>query len=349
MGVWKPEQIFIMSRMFIGEKMKKLKIILGVLISLIFIIIAFNGVNFHKVIDKLMEINYFVIIPAVVIQLMSYWVRTMRWSLMLRSIKRIKPARLFPVICISYLANNVLPLRAGEFVRAYLLGQKEEVSKTAAFSTVILERIYDGITLVLFFGVIAFIYPFPSDVKLIGAVFTAIFLGALLFSVFIVLFREKTLGIINFFIKFLPGKINKKVYNILVKLIDGFDIIRDKRNLFLIALYSIAVWLMEACLIFAIASAFGFTSTVYLAFITLVLTNFFIMIPSSPGYIGTFEEACRYSLSFFKIGRDTALSFALIYRAFQYIPITVLGFVFLFKEGLSLSSMTSMREDEKVG
>ncbi len=321
--------------------MKKLKVFIGILISLIFIYIVFRRVDFGRVLHTLLTVNYFIILPAVIIQVLSYWTRSIRWSLMLTSIKKIKASRLFPIICLSYLANNILPLRAGELVRAYLIGEKEGISKTAAFSTVILERIYDGITLVLFFGAIAFIYPFPLKVKIVGALFSLIFFGALIFIILIVVFRDRMLKFTTLFLKILPEKIHKKIYAVLEKLIDGFDIIKDRRNLLLIAFYSVLTWLMEACLIFAIATAFGFSSTVYLSVVTLTLVNFLIMIPSSPGYIGTFEGACTYSLSLFGIVRDTGVSFALIYRVFQYVPITVLGFVYLFKEGVSLTALAS--------
>ncbi len=329
--------------------MNKIKIGIGILISLILIYFVFRDVEPEKVIDELLNINYFLIIPAVVIQVLSYWIRAMRWSLMLTSIKKIKTARLFPIICINYLANNLLPLRAGEFVRAYLIGRKEGISKATALSTVIVERVYDGVTLSLFFGAIALIYPFPTGVKVSGALLSLIFLAALVFILVIALFREKAIKIINFFIKFLPEKIGQKVNGILDKLIDGFDVIKDKKNLLLIAFCSILAWFMEACLIYAIAAAFGFSSTVFLALITLVFVNFFIMIPSSPGYVGPFEGACRYSLGLFNVTKDAAASFALIYRVFQYVPITVIGFICLLKEGISFSSMTSLsKKDESV-
>ena len=329
--------------------MKKLKIIIGIFISLILLYFVFRDVEPQKVLHELLNINYFIIIPAVIIQILSYWVRAMRWTLMLSSIKKISTSRIFPIICINYLANNLLPLRAGEFVRAYMIGQKEGISKATALSTVIVERVYDGVTLALFFGVIAFIYPFPTSVKISGALLSMVFVVALLFILVIALFREKALKVINFFLKFLPEKIRVKVYGILEKLIDGFDVIKDKKNLLMIAFYSVLAWCMEACLIYAIAAAFGFSSTFYLALITLVFVNFFIMIPSSPGNIGTFEGACRYSLGLFNVTKDVTASFALIYRVFQYIPITIIGFICLFKEGMTFSSITSLsKKDEAI-
>jgi uncharacterized protein (TIRG00374 family) len=92
-------------------------------------------VEFKKLGDVLLSINYLVIIPAILLQISSYWVRSLRWSAMLGSIKKIKTKDLFPIICINYMANSVLPLRGGDIVRAYLIGRKYDISKTAALST----------------------------------------------------------------------------------------------------------------------------------------------------------------------------------------------------------------------
>ena len=322
--------------------MKKYRMLIGIIISIAFLVAVFRNVNYKQILETFLHINYAIILPAIVIQMCSYWVRSIRWSLMLSSIKKTKITRLFSIICISYMANSILPLRAGDLARAYLIGEKEGISKTAAFSTVILEKIYDGIALLLFLGVIALVFPFPMWLKTIGIITTLIFAGALLFTIFLVTFRNKTMDFTKFFLKFVPEKVRVKVLEILEKLIDGFDIVKDKKNLLPIALCSIIVWLMEAYLLYAIAVSFGFTSTVYLAIFTLVVINLGIMVPSSPGNVGTFEYFCIKALSLFNVTKDIALGFALVYRVLQYTPITLLGFIFLLKEGVSLSSMTSL-------
>ncbi|MDP4179597.1 MAG: lysylphosphatidylglycerol synthase transmembrane domain-containing protein [Bacillota bacterium] len=322
--------------------MKKIKNLIGILISIALLYWLFRKVEFKKLGDTLLHINYFLIIPAVLLQITSYWMRSLRWSAMLGSIKKIKTSRLFPIICINYMANSVLPLRGGDLVRAYLIGRNDDISKTAALSTVIVEKIYDGITLLLFMGAISLVYPFPPKIKSLGLAATAIFVGALLFTIFIVLFKETALKLVKMLTKFLPEKFSIKIIKIFEKLIEGFDVIKDKKSLLPVTLYSIIIWALEGSLVFTISLAFGLDNVFYLSVFTLVVTNFGIMIPSAPGNLGTFEGACNTALSVFKVADSTAIGFALVYRVFLYIPVTTLGFIFLLKEGLSLSAVTSL-------
>jgi uncharacterized protein (TIRG00374 family) len=317
--------------------MKKIQVVLGFVISGFFLYLIIRNINIDDLFSALSSINYYLLLPAVIIQLGSYWVRSIRWSLILRSIKKVKTNTLFPIICISYMANNILPLRIGEIIRAYLMGKKENISSAAVFSTVIVERIYDGITLLLYLGVVSVLFPFPDWVKNIGLITTLLFLASLLFIIAIVIYKNTAISMVNFFLRFVPSKFHDKINAVINKLIDGFEVIKDKKMLLPIAMYSIIIWLMEAYLFFALAKAFNFDNSIYIALFTLVVVNLGIMIPSSPGYVGTFEYFCSKSLGVFKISNEVALGFALILRVAQYIPITLLGFFFLFKEGISLS------------
>ncbi|OAS20523.1 lysylphosphatidylglycerol synthase transmembrane domain-containing protein [Paenibacillus oryzisoli] len=322
--------------------MKKIQLFIGMLISLLFLFVLLRNIEFKQVGQILQNINYLILVPAVFIQLMSYWVRSLRWSLMLRGIKYVKSSNLFPIICISYMANNTLPLRLGEFVRAYLIGRKEEISKTAAFSTVILERIYDGLTLLLLLGVTSMLFPFPDWVKLIGYLTAILFLCALIFVISMVIFKEHTQRLIHLCCRPLKPKMGEKIISIFEQFTTGFDVIKNKRNLLPIAFYSILIWSMEGYLFYAIAEAFDFSSTIYIGMFVLVVVNLGIMIPSSPGYVGTLEYFCSKALEIFNVSKELSLSYALVLRMFQYIPITVLGFYFLLREGISISQMIKM-------
>ncbi|MCX7747422.1 MAG: flippase-like domain-containing protein [Clostridia bacterium] len=319
----------------------KVMVIVGLIISLVFVYIAFKGINFSKAAEALGKINYWVIIPAIFIQTSSYYVRSIRWSYMLQSIKRMKASKLFSTLCISYAVNNTMPLRAGDFARAYLIGKKESVSATAAFSSIIIEKIYDGIILLMFLGTVAFAFPFSPWVRRLGIIISCVFFGALLFTIFLVAFRDKTMGFVKYGLKFLPDKPGAKILDLIEKLVDGFEIIKDKKNLIPIALLSILIWLMEASMLFAVAAAFGLDNKLYLSILTLVAVNFAMMVPSSPGYIGPFEVACIQSLNLFKISATIGAAFSIIYRVAIFVPLTVIGYAYLIKEGISISQLTS--------
>ncbi len=322
--------------------MKKLKVFLGVAISALFIYILMRNIDYAEIRAALRGINYYVILPAVILQLASYWVRSARWRYILSGIKEIKTKDLLPIISISYMANNLLPLRMGEIVRAYMVGKKSNISSAAAFSTIILERIYDGITLLLFLGITALVFPFPDWVKQIGILTSLLFFGALIFLIGLVSFKQKSLLFLNRCLKVFPKGIAQKVKDISDKFIEGFEVVRNKKVLIPIGIYSIIIWTMEASLFYAIAQAFEFHSAIYLSFFVLVIVNLGIMVPSSPGYIGTFEFFVTRSLNVFGIAKEIALGYALILRVFQYIPITIVGMIFMLIEGLTFSKITKL-------
>lgn len=326
--------------------MKILKITLGVLISLFFVMILVDNLEWNKIWTALDSINYFIIIPAIVIQLSSYWIRSVRWKYILSSMKLMKSSELFPIVAISYMANNILPFRMGEFVRAYLVGKKSGISKMSSFSTIILEKIYDGISLLFILGITALIFPFPSWVRNMGLISTVIFLGALIFAVCLVIFRGGTIKFVDSFLKYTPNTLHDSINKLLNRLIEGFEVVKDRKNLIPIALYSMLIWVMEATLFFAIAESFGFSDTIFIALFVLVIVNLGIMIPSSPGYVGTFEYFVIKSLNVFNITKETAMGYALVLRIAQYLPITLIGFIFMVKEGLSLKGLVRLHKEE---
>jgi glycosyltransferase 2 family protein len=126
---------------------KNWKIWLGVVISVAFLTLALRGLNFDNFWDALREANYAWIIPGALIYFGAVLARTWRWHYMLRHIKPVPLRRLFPIVVIGYMGNNVYPARAGEVIRSYMLKQKEGISMGASLTTVILERLFDGLVM----------------------------------------------------------------------------------------------------------------------------------------------------------------------------------------------------------
>lgn len=325
--------------------MKRHFVWFGLLVSLVFIILLFRNLNWGEVFTSLTMLNnWHLLAVGVVIQLASYWVRAARWSVMMRGIKRIKTSRLFPVVCISYMANNTLPLRIGELVRTYHVGEKEGISKSSALSTIVIERIYDGLALLLILGITLLVYPFPSWVRQIGIAAFLFFSLALLFILLVILFRTRMMRFTSKMTSRLPVKIGNLFDRLLGEFINGLEVIREKRTLVPIVLYSLLIWVMEANLFYLISLAYGFDNALILSFFALVIVNLGIMIPSSPGYIGTFEYFVTRSLLVFGIVKEVSMGFAFILRITQYIPITILGFVFLITEGLSMKELIKLKD-----
>lgn len=151
--------------------MKKqwLKFLIGCLISAFFLWLAFRRVDFKTLWATLETINYWWTIPFVIITMLSMYVRTMRWHYLLLPSYKIPTPRLFPPLIIGFAFNGIFPARAGEFARAYVVGKKENMTFSAAFATVVVERIFDGLTMLFLFAVtLMFLPEFGSNADIIS-------------------------------------------------------------------------------------------------------------------------------------------------------------------------------------
>lgn len=318
----------------------------GLLISAVFIVLLIRNINFSELGRHLSKASYHIVLIGILFHFSGFYIRSLRWKLIIARLKATSTGKLFPIVCISYAANNLLPLRAGEFVRAYLGGKKESISKTAVFSTVVVERIIDGITLLCFLLIVSFIYPFPSWVNNIALITAIIFAGAVAFVVMAVALKDKMVWLFNKVLFFIPIKIKSRLSAMLEKLIEGFNIIQSIRQLIGIMVLSFAIWAVESSIYYFTLAAFGVENALAIAVFTMVIVNIGIMIPSSPGYVGTFEFFFVQSLSVFQVANELAIGIALVTHFAQHIPITAAGIVFMLKEGLTLGSINKLDKRE---
>ncbi|MBO9542049.1 flippase-like domain-containing protein [bacterium] len=320
-----------------------MKLLVSLAISALFLYLTLRGLDLGAIGHSLSLVNLWLLVPAILVHLSSFWIRSLRWSAMLSPLKPLRPAAVFPALAISYLANNTLPMRAGEFVRAYLLGKNENISKTASFSTILLERIFDGLTLLLFLGVVSLLVPLPAWVQQVGIFAGSAFVGVTLLMIGLVFFRETTLSLVRWCLRPLPQKIADKVEGLLGSFVSGLDVLQDARALLQVAAWSLVIWGLEAAALAITAHACGLTLPMLGATFALVIINLGTMIPSSPGYVGTFEFFCVKSLSLFQILEAPAMGFALVLHVIQFVPITLVGLACLVRQPVSLRGLTTQK------
>ena len=141
---------------------------IGIGVSIILLAYFLFTVDIRRMLDALAGANYWYIIPAVGMYFVSVYFRSMRWSVMLKRLKPVGARRLFPVVVVGYMANNIIPMRLGELVRSYYLSQREGISATSALVTVFVERIFDALALLFFIAVITPFVPIAGLVQDFG-------------------------------------------------------------------------------------------------------------------------------------------------------------------------------------
>ncbi|MFH2012817.1 MAG: lysylphosphatidylglycerol synthase transmembrane domain-containing protein [Pseudomonadota bacterium] len=324
----------------------KLKFFIGIAISLLFLFLALRNVSYGKLMLSLQNANYFYLIPAVILVILTMWFRAIRWRYLLQPIKMVKNHSLFSAVMIGFMANNVLPARIGEFVRAYAIGRKENLSKSLSLATIVVERIFDGFTLLTFLLGTLIFSPLPAWVKKAGISAFIFYILIIVFLILLKRYKENMLKFMNYILSPISKNLSLKTDELLTSFIAGFDILKDKKQIALILLYSFLVWTTYGVLTLLVFIAFNFNLPLYAPFLLTVILTFGVMIPSSPGYVGTYQFFCVTGLALWGIKESDALGFSLVYHAGQYVPITALGLFYLWKENMSLKEIKSEEEQQ---
>jgi uncharacterized protein (TIRG00374 family) len=324
----------------------------GFALTIVFLALAFYRVDFGALAAQLSSANYVYLAPAALTWLVGYLLRTARWRVILAVDRPIALPALFSVLMIGFTANNLLPARLGELVRAYLLGQKLGVRKTFALSTILLERVFDGLVLVALLGALARAVELPqwgSDLELLSnVVFLAAGLGVALL-VFGQRLAERALALA---LQPLPSRIGRWTQEAFAAFVLGLRSVRRPHLLALTSLLSVAVWSVECFSYFLVSHAFalpldGGTRLAAMGLL-LVIVNLGIMLPSAPGYVGTFQFFAVAALGVFGVPKEPALALALVAHGTQYALVTAIGLLLLAREQLSLGSLGRTSLDESA-
>jgi hypothetical protein len=342
-------------------------------------VLALINVNLGKVWDALQQANYWALIPALALYFVGVFIRAIRWRVLLRPILPPKPdsapgdaslVNIFEVVAIGYMANNVLPARIGELVRAYVLSLRENVRKTATLATILVERNFDGLTMVGFAAaVVLFVILFDrgalksgDDTHKLGTALTqystpiivaaVLFLGLLVLFLVVATSRERMQRLAQFGLRFLPGRLHERAEKILVSFMDGLGSLRSPSSLAAVFGLSIVAWLFEASMYYIIGT-YGFDLRgsdaqplpVYVYVLTTAFVNLFTLIPQGPGYVGVFEAVAQAILvGAFGVPVDLSLSYVLILHATLLIPVTLLGFFYMGRQGVKYSSLVKLEK-----
>jgi len=316
--------------------MRSWRVWLGFGISFVFLYFAVRGQNFERIGQALREASYIWLVPALLAYFLGVVVRSFRWHYLLRSIQDIAPRRIFPVVTIGFMANNVLPFRAGEVVRAYALSARYGVRKSAALATIAVERIFDGMTMLLFMLVASLSIALTSDLRAVAIIATILFpllTIMLVLFVFVPSLRELA---ITLSVRLMPGRVSSRVEQMAQSFFEGLGILKRRQDLISVGLASLLAWLLEATMYLLIAEGFSLHVSPLAILMVTAVANLATLIPSSPGYVGPFETGVLLVLNgALGIERELALSYAIVVHAALYFPITLLGLVYWWRESLS--------------
>lgn len=297
--------------------------------------------------------NRWLLLAALAVTALTYLLRARRWQSLLAPIGPTRFAVALRTTIIGFAASGVLPARAGEVLRPYLLARSEGLPATAAFATIILERLLDMATVLLLFTVFVFTVA-PGDMSTGAAqwsevkFWSGVSAAAAVFGL-VVLFalagHPERLGRAALRIeRVLPGALARKLAGFVEAFAQGLAVMRDPARLASALAQSFPLWLSIAAGIWLTSRAFHITFPFTASFLVATLLVVGVAVPT-PGAIGGFHAAYQIAVvTFFGAPDDRAKSAAIVLHAISFLPVTVVGLALMAREGLTLSGARKIAE-----
>lgn len=333
--------------------MKRWQLWLGLLVSAFFLWLALRSLKLDDVWGYMQQANYRWIIPGILVYFLGVWVRTWRWDYMLRPLKQIPLVRLFPIVVIGYMGNNVYPARAGELLRSFILREREGVTMSASLATIIVERVFDGLVMLIFVFIALPFTPIPGDSNLIRSVVIAasvVFFVALTVFFAMAAYPDKFYGIAETIsYKIFPHRLHHPLLTFLKRFLSGLESLRSFRSVMMIFFTSVIIWLLETVKYWFVMHAFAFNVSFFALMLMNGVVNLATTLPSAPGYIGTFDGPGIAVLVLYGVNPEVATAYTLVLHAALWLPITLLGTWYMLRAGLRWSTFgkaTNVNEQE---
>jgi glycosyltransferase 2 family protein len=323
---------------------------LGAALGAFFLWLALRNVSLGEIAATLRGASLPAFGAFVLMQLGSLGLRAVRWRILVRPLADVPARRLLPPLAIGFMVNFLLPGRAGEIARAWLLGRREGVSASATFATVVVERLFDGL------AVICFLAPAPFLLGAGDAVLLArVRWGALLLPVAYVvllaallLLGHHRLALASFLSRhpIVQGRpLLARGVHLVERFCGGLSVLRSWRAVAGTVAFSLAIWGWAALSNALMMRAIGLDLPGYAPFFLLVLQGVGVLIPT-PGFVGPFQYAHVVALGVYGVPEAKALSLALLIHAGLFVAVLAPGFWFAAREHLGLRELSRASQSD---
>ncbi|MDD3419524.1 MAG: lysylphosphatidylglycerol synthase transmembrane domain-containing protein [Candidatus Gastranaerophilales bacterium] len=327
-------------------KIKIKKRYIGAIVSLILLFFIFQKMDFQKIWEHLQQFDLKRLLIAIPVYFVGYLLRAKRWKTLMLNLPQLRSMTLMGITLIGYAVNCFMPARAGDFYRAHLAGSTFDISRISVVSSILLERILDGIVV---FGFLVFVMIFFFHQPWLYHV--AISSGLIFFGVF---------GFIYWIIKFgnvedLFRKITIlcKKYGLptrfvntmrqgtkhIASFINGFEVLNNPKCLANSFLLTIALWTVESIFLFIIINGFGLHFSYAAAVFLLCLTVFSSMVPSLSVHTGPYQCAFILALDAFGVNKEMAIAMAFVTQIIIISFVSISGLFYMFRYHIKLKQI----------
>jgi glycosyltransferase 2 family protein len=310
-----------------------LKIALGLVVSAALLGYLFWHADVGAISARLAETRWGFLAVSIGLNVFSLWCRAHRWGFLFPPGAR--PRRLFNAVMIGYMGNNLLPLRAGEVLRAYVVTRRGEPFWTTV-TTMVVERVLDGLAVGIMLAAVFLLLPVPRELEWGALVFLSADLALVAVLAAFVLAPGRVGRVALALTRRWPA-VATRVARILETLDAGLVGIRTPRHLPSTVLWSVMIWVGMVATTWACLLAAHLDLPLLAAWTVVAFLGLGVSLPSSPGFVGVIQAAVVAALRLFDVPLNDALSFSLLLHASQFVPVTLWGLALLFVEQVSLA------------
>jgi uncharacterized protein (TIRG00374 family) len=336
----------------------RLRLGLGILLAIGLFLFFFKGMDWAALGRAIRTADPTLLLGVVLAAIATYLLRAWRWGYLLSPMARVPFPDLVSATTVGFMTALAVP-RAGEIVRPYLVARRHPVSTSAGIATIILERLFDLLTVLGLFGAYVLVLPTPAaqsqgplmdGVKAIGGLASvgAVLLLALFFAMHS--HAEKVLALFDRVLRVFPARLAGFLGGFLRAFTGGLSVLKAPLpHLVAIALQSLLVWLAIAAGIWLNNKALGIDLPFHATFLMIAFLTVGVAIPT-PGMVGGFHGFFVVATAeVFGVDRDVAGAASITCHALTNLPVLVLGLLFLKREGLSLGRVAEMAERKDAG
>lgn len=301
----------------------------GIGASFFFAYLAVRKVRWGDVWDALGSSNYWWLVPALAVLATAIAVRAIRWRVLFEKETRPGYAPTLRAMLVGYLFNNILPARAGEVARVLTLHRDVGTSRAEAAGTVVIERLFDVLALLLLLFVTLPWLPQVSWLRAAGIFAIVVVVGVMLAVVLLLRYGERPLQILLRPLALLPFVSVVTLDAVAINLSRGLIGLRRLGVALAAFGWTIASWILIATSTWLLMLGFDLDLSFAAGLLVAIATGLAWIVPSAPGAVGVFEAATVVALSAFAIPESEALSYALVLHAMNFVPFILVGLIVL--------------------
>ena len=294
--------------------------------------------------------DYWVVAPFLALLAIFYWIKAIRWVLILKPVGQFSLSEVTPAMVIGYAGNNVLPAHLGELIRTVIFARRYGKSISSVATTLLVERVFDLIAILSLYAAGMAMIGAPPESLEIGAWFITLLVASFIVTIAIILYKPNLVLVFWDWIgTHLPGTLVKHVSGILHNVITAFSSLRSPSQVAVMIAWSVLKWSLMAAMVWLSLIAYGTDVSPAISMILLAVLALAAAIPNAPGYIGAIQAAYVFALRPFGVSEETAFAASVLFLVCQWVPVTAAGVTYFISGSLHVTELRREVEEAEEG